>query len=100
MAYIAWLHRDKLARETAGGKGASLSDLLSAGFAVDASAVSAVAAGRRSSPAATNNFFILYPILNEGPTLYQPRTNSLWRGWGDAGYEDEPTDFMGLKDAF
>lgn len=34
MAYIEWLHRGKLSKETAGGKGASLSDLLSAGFAV------------------------------------------------------------------
>ncbi len=34
MAYVAWLHRDKLSRETAGGKGSSLSAMLSAGFAV------------------------------------------------------------------
>ncbi len=34
MAYVAWLHRDKLSRETAGGKGSSLSAMISAGFAV------------------------------------------------------------------
>ena len=36
MAYVAWLHHDKLSREIAGGKVASLSDMLSAGFAVPA----------------------------------------------------------------
>ena len=34
MAYIDWLHRGKLSREAAGGKGTSLSDMLSAGFVV------------------------------------------------------------------
>ncbi len=34
MAYIEWLHRGKLPREQVGGKGASLSELLAAGFAV------------------------------------------------------------------
>lgn len=34
MAYIAWLHKGGLAREQAGGKGASLSELIAAGFAV------------------------------------------------------------------
>lgn len=34
MAFIEWLHRGKLPRETVGGKAASLSDMLAAGFAV------------------------------------------------------------------
>jgi pyruvate,water dikinase len=34
MSHIAWLHDGKLARESVGGKGASLSDLMSAGFKV------------------------------------------------------------------
>ena len=36
MAYIAWLHRGPLMREQVGGKGASLSELLAAGFSVPA----------------------------------------------------------------
>jgi pyruvate,water dikinase len=34
LAFIEWLHRGKLPRETVGGKAASLSNLLAAGFAV------------------------------------------------------------------
>jgi pyruvate,water dikinase len=34
MSYIAWMHNGKLPREEVGGKGASLSDLMSAGFKV------------------------------------------------------------------
>jgi phosphoenolpyruvate synthase/pyruvate phosphate dikinase len=34
MSYIAWMHSGKLPREEAGGKGASLSELISAGFKV------------------------------------------------------------------
>jgi pyruvate,water dikinase len=34
LAFIEWLHRGRLPRETVGGKAASLSDLLGAGFAV------------------------------------------------------------------
>jgi len=34
MSYIAWMHSGKLPREEVGGKGASLSDLISAGFKV------------------------------------------------------------------
>ena len=36
MAYIEWLHRGRLAREQVGGKGASLSELMSGGFLVPA----------------------------------------------------------------
>jgi phosphoenolpyruvate synthase/pyruvate phosphate dikinase len=34
MSYIAWMHNGKLPRERVGGKGASLSELMSAGFKV------------------------------------------------------------------
>jgi pyruvate,water dikinase len=34
MSYIAWMHSGRLAREEAGGKGASLAELISAGFKV------------------------------------------------------------------
>lgn len=34
MSYIVWMHNGKLPREEVGGKGASLSDLMSAGFKV------------------------------------------------------------------
>ena len=34
MSYIAWMHSGRLPREEVGGKGASLSELISAGFKV------------------------------------------------------------------
>ena len=34
MAHIAWMHEGKLPRKLVGGKGASLSDLIAAGFPV------------------------------------------------------------------
>ena len=34
MSYIVWMHTGRLPREQVGGKGASLSDLMSAGFKV------------------------------------------------------------------
>jgi pyruvate,water dikinase len=51
MGYVQWLHRGPLARETAGGKGASLSEMLAAGFSVPLGFVVAADAYRRFADA-------------------------------------------------